>query len=54
METVTKSQFQEVLEKVIKLQREMESLKKVSNITVVEESLSEIWNNEEDERWNDL
>lgn len=57
MESITKSQFEEVLERITELQREMESLKKtekIPRITVVEESLAEIWDNDEDERWNEF
>lgn len=57
MEQITKSQFEEVLKKIALLQMEIESLKKtkkIPNITIIEESLAEIWDNDEDERWNEL
>ena len=45
----------QILTKLSELQREIESLKQKNKgpITAVDEVLSEIWDNEEDERWND-
>jgi hypothetical protein len=51
----------EIMEKLAGLQLEVETLKKREDIlekklprlTVVEESLAEIWDNEEDEIWNE-
>ena len=50
----------EILMKLAKLQSEVEVLKqretmleKKSKLTVIEESLAELWDNEDDEIWNE-
>lgn len=55
MEQITKFQFEEVLKKIALIEIEIESLRKIEKIpkiTIIEESLAEIWDNDEDERWN--
>ena len=45
----------QILTKLSELQKEIENLKQKNEkpITAVDEVLSEIWDNKEDERWND-
>ena len=60
METETKS-IKEILARLVKLQADVEELKikeeklekKIPRLTVIEESLAEVWDNKEDEIWND-
>ena len=61
MEQETKLNTKEIIEKLSKLQADMEMLKQREEIlekgtprlTVVEESLAELWDNEDDEIWNE-
>lgn len=62
METATKSDVNEILAKLAKLQIEIETLKRKENMleksqekkfTLIDESMAEIWDNEDDEVWND-
>jgi len=53
-ETINNEKMNRILTKLSELQKEIESLKQKNKgpITAVDEVLSEIWDNEEDERWN--
>lgn len=60
MEVETKISIREILIRLARLQAEVNLLKqkeisedKTQSLSVVEESLAEIWDNEEDERWNE-
>ena len=54
-EIINNEKMNQILTKLSELQKEIESLKQKNKgpITAVDEVLSEIWDNEEDERWND-
>lgn len=56
MEAETQHQMKEILFRLAKLQSEMSSLKqkerKKTKITIIEESLAEVWDNKDDDVWN--
>jgi len=59
METQANIDMGKILMKLSRLQEEVDYLKQkkasndlICNISVIEESLADIWDNEEDERWN--
>ena len=60
--TILKKEYEELLKKLELIgdskiiettENEINNNNQVPIITLVEESLSEIWNNEEDDRWNE-
>lgn len=61
METLAKPDLKEILTKLAQLQSDVEMLKQKEKIleeqqkkfTIIDESMAEIWDNEEDEIWNE-
>ena len=60
METEIKNEMKEILMRIAKIQSDIKHIKEIedntdndSKLSPIEESLAEIWDNEEDERWND-
>jgi hypothetical protein len=62
MEETTNLRINEILMRLAKLQAEVNYLKekdrkeskKEKKLTVIEESLAEVWDNEEDDAWNNV